>query len=136
MFRLLEVAYVLHVWQYALWGMLGAAANCGVAFLQASRRVPKGWPWAEPDGPGGGVYAASIGVHLFLGTVTAAALAAASIVNNSFVAFGAGVGAVALVKKAGAYAIVAIPSKEDGDQQVDYPTDKPEGKDRGDANAT
>ena len=41
------------------------------------------------------------GVHLFLGAVTAAALSSTSIIDNSFVAFGAGVGAVVLVKKAG-----------------------------------
>lgn len=99
-------------WEYALWGLVGAVADRGVAFLEASQRVPKGWPWASPYGPGGGMYVAATAVHLFLGAAAAGALASAGIVDNSFVAFGAGVGAVLVVKKAGSYAAAAVPSNE------------------------
>lgn len=120
------------VWPYALWGLVGAAANCGVAFLEAKGRVQKGWPWADPDGPGGGYYAASIAVHFFLGAAAASMLANAHIVDNTFVAFGVGVGAVAVVKKAGKYAIAAIPSKEENDQQQELRGNDPLSGDRGD----
>ncbi|MBB5801254.1 hypothetical protein F4560_001022 [Saccharothrix ecbatanensis] len=117
------------MWQYALWGLVGAASNCGVVFLEASRRV-KGWPWARPRGPGGGVYAASILVHLGLGALTAGALADSLIVTNSFVAFGTGVAAVALVKKAGSYALTTVSSTKDDDQQEEQ--DDHRTADRGD----
>ena len=77
--------YVVAMWQYALWGLVGAAANVGVVFLEASRRV-KGWPWERPKGPGGGVYAVSILIQMGIATATTAALAAAAIVTNAFVA--------------------------------------------------
>jgi hypothetical protein len=120
------------VWQYALWGLTGAAANRGLVFIEACARVKKGWPWAEPHGPGGGVYGASVAVHLFLGTVTAAALSTSGVVNNGFAAFGAGVAAVMVVKKAGSYG-AAVPSKDDdGDRQDDCHEKALDRSDRGD----
>lgn len=74
------------MWLTALWGFVGAATNCGVVFLEASRRV-KGWPWREPDGPGGGVYGASISIQLFVGTATTTAVATTPIVSSGLVAF-------------------------------------------------
>lgn len=95
-------------WQYAVWGLVGGAANCGVVFLEASGRV-KGWPWARPHGPGGGVYLVSILVHLGVAAATAAALAAGAIVSNSLIAFGIGAGAPVVVKKVAAYAETFLP---------------------------
>jgi hypothetical protein len=102
------------VWQYALWGAVGAAANIGVVFLEASRRV-KGWPWERPKGPGGGVYAASVVIHIGIATATTAALAAAAIVTNAFVAFGIGATAPSVVKKVARYAETLIPSSDDNE---------------------
>ena len=92
----------------ALWGFLGAATNCGVVFLEASRRV-KGWPWVEPDGPGGGVYAASVGIHLFVGTATTVAVSTTPIVSSGLIAFGIGISAPTVVKKVAAYVETMLP---------------------------
>lgn len=97
------------MWQYALWGLAGAAANTGVVFLEASRRV-KGWPWVRPRGPGGGVYAATVVINLGIAAVATAALATTTIVGSGFVAFGLGAAAPVVVKKMAAYAETLIPS--------------------------
>jgi hypothetical protein len=96
------------VWEYALWGVLGAIANRGVIFLEATRRV-KGWPWARPLGPGGGVYAVSIFVHLGIAATASAALSTMLRGTSDFVAFGIGVAAPVVVKKAGQYAESLLP---------------------------
>lgn len=97
-------------WEFALWGLLGAAANRGVRFLEDLQRV-KGWPWGRTaGGPGAGPFFAAVAVHLFLGAAVAATLSSAAIVDNPFVAFGAGAGAVLAVKKAGSYAYGHLPS--------------------------
>ncbi|UMP06670.1 hypothetical protein [Amycolatopsis sp. EV170708-02-1] len=107
------------VWQYALWGLIGAATNRAVLFLEACHRV-KGWPWARPRGPGGGVYGVSIVLHLGIATATAAALATTEIVANGFVAFGIGAAAPVVVKKVARYAEAIIPDGEgDGRQPRD-----------------
>ncbi|QIS10361.1 hypothetical protein [Nocardia arthritidis] len=99
-------------WQYAVWGLVGAATNSGVVFLEASRRV-KGWPWIRPRGPGGGVYLVSILINLGVATATTAALATTLIVSNGLIAFGVGAGAPVVVKKIAAYAESLLPG-EDG----------------------
>lgn len=96
------------MWQYALWGLVGAAANVGVVFLEATRRV-KGWPWARPKGPGGGVYAASIVVHLAIAAATTAAMATSMIITSGFIAFGIGAAAPVVVKKLARYAETLLP---------------------------
>lgn len=98
--------------QYALWGLVGAAANVGVVFLEASKRA-KGWPWVRPKGPGGGVYAVSIVIHLGIATATTAAMASTSIVTSYFVAFGIGAAAPVVVKKVARYAESLLPVAED-----------------------
>lgn len=117
--------YVLSVWQYALWGLLGAAVNRGVVFLEASQRA-KGWPWARPNGPGAGVYAVSIVLHLGIAAATAAALSSTAIVTSPFIAFGAGVGAPTVVKKIAGYALSLVPAQG---------TDRQHANDRGDSDA-
>jgi hypothetical protein len=102
----------------ALWGVLGAAANLGVVYVEASRRV-KGWPWARPHGPGGGVYAASIVVQLGIAAVTTAAVTTAGIAVTGFIAFGFGATAPVVIKKLSAYAQGLVPSPEEpGDRRV------------------
>jgi hypothetical protein len=104
------------MWQYALWGLVGAAANVGVVFLEASRRV-KGWPWVRPKGPGGGVYAVSITIQLGIATATTAALATTPIIVSGFIAFGIGAAAPVVVKKVARYAETLIPTTEDDEPQ-------------------
>ncbi|MFD1047369.1 hypothetical protein ACFQ1S_18385 [Kibdelosporangium lantanae] len=103
------------MWQYALWGLVGAAANVGVVFLEASTRV-KGWPWQSPKGPGGGVYAVSIFIHLGIATATTAALATTTIIVSNFVAFGIGAAAPVVVKKMARYAESLLPAAEDDEK--------------------
>lgn len=91
------------MWNYVLWGLVGAATNRGLLFLEATQQA-KGWPWARPDGPGGGVYATSIVIHLGIAAGATAALAHGAVITNSLVAFGVGVGAPAVVKKFAGYA--------------------------------
>jgi hypothetical protein len=116
------IPYVVPVWEFASWGALGAAANIGVVFLEASRRV-KAWPWDRPKGPGGGVYAASVLIQLGIATVTTAALATAAIVTNAFVAFGIGAAAPSVVKKVARYAEGLIPSNDDEQVRCDREDD-------------
>jgi hypothetical protein len=96
------------MWEYALWGVVGAVANRGVIFLEATQRV-KGWPWAQPKGPGGGVYTASIFVHLGIAAAASAALSTMLKSPSGFIAFGVGVVAPVIVKKAGRYAEALLP---------------------------
>ncbi|GLZ43558.1 hypothetical protein [Actinokineospora sp. NBRC 105648] len=112
--------YAPDIWQYALWGLVGAAANIGVVFLEASNRV-KGWPWERPSGPGGGVYLASVLVNLAIATGTTAALSTTTIVTHGFIAFGVGAAAPAVVRKVASYAenlILAGKEDEPGDLDV------------------
>jgi hypothetical protein len=103
------------VWQYALWGLVGAAANRAVLVLEAAQRV-KGWPWGQPQGPGGGVYVVSVVIHLGIAAATTAALATTAIVTNGFVAFGIGAAAPVVVKKVAGYAETLVPSRGDDEQ--------------------
>jgi hypothetical protein len=104
------------VWQYALWGLVGAAVNRALIFLEATQRA-KGWPWVQPDGPGGGVYTVSIVLHLAIATATTAALATTAIITNGFVAFGMGVAAPVVVKKAARYAMGLTAPGDEGKGQ-------------------
>jgi hypothetical protein len=96
------------VWQYALWGLIGASANIGVVFLEASQRV-KGWPWASPKGPGGGVYAVSVLVNLGISAGATAALSSTGMVVNDMVAFGIGASGPIVVKKVARYVESLLP---------------------------
>jgi hypothetical protein len=95
----------------ALWGVLGAAANLGVVFLEASRRV-KGWPWVRPHGPGGDVYAVSIVVQLGIAAVTTAAMTTAGIAVSGLIAFGMGATAPVVIKKLSRYVQGLVPADE------------------------
>ncbi|WP_148089023.1 hypothetical protein [Saccharothrix texasensis] len=91
------------MWQYAMWGLVGAAANRAILFIEATQRV-KAWPWTRPKGPGGGIYAVATLLHLAIATATTAALATTAIVASDFVAFGIGAAAPVVVKKIAGYA--------------------------------
>jgi hypothetical protein len=106
----------------ALWGVLGAAANVGIVFIEACRRV-KGWPWCRPNGPGGGVYAASVLINLAIASVTTAAIATANIASSGLVSFGIGATAPVVVKKVARYAqsllsTIDSPDRRGDDQQA------------------
>ncbi|MEA5358282.1 hypothetical protein VA596_01935 [Amycolatopsis sp., V23-08] len=91
------------MWQFALWGLVGAVANRGVVFLEALQRA-KGWPWPRPYGPGGGPYAASIIVHVGVAAAASSVAAAAGLITNVLLAFGVGAAAPSVVKKLASYA--------------------------------
>jgi hypothetical protein len=95
----------------ALWGVFGAAANAGIVFIEACRRV-KGWPWCRPNGPGGGVYVASVVINVAVAGVTTAAMATANITSSGLVAFGVGAAAPVAVKKVSRYAQSLLPALE------------------------
>ncbi|WP_067474262.1 hypothetical protein [Nocardia amamiensis] len=103
------------MWQYALWGIAGAAANCGIAYLEVSTRV-KGWPWRRSNGgPGGGVYLSWVMINLGVAGVTTWAIAYGDIINTNAAAFGAGVAAPALVKKLAAYSETSALTQRSGE---------------------
>ncbi|MGW4212641.1 hypothetical protein ACWEIJ_31945 [Lentzea sp. NPDC004789] len=64
-------------------------------------------------GPGGGVYAASIVIHLGIASATTAALATTSVIASGFVAFSAGAAAPVVVKKMARYAESLVPSGDE-----------------------
>ena len=104
------------MWLYAVWGCVGAAVNCGVVFVEATRRA-KGWPWVRPKGPGGGPYAASVVVQLCIGAATAAGvvdsgLIVANVAANGL-AFGIGTATPVVVKKLGQYIESLLPGEDD-----------------------
>jgi hypothetical protein len=100
---------------YALWGVLGATANLGVVFLEASKRV-KGWPWARPHGPGGGVYTASVVIQLGIAAGTTAAASTVEVVSSGLIAFGIGAAAPTVVKKIARTAESFLPDQDDQDR--------------------
>jgi hypothetical protein len=107
-------------WDYALIGVGGAAVERAIVFLRALDRVPNGdRPWRIPHGPGGGMYLLAIVLHLIIAAIAVGALAGAGLVTNSFVALGAGAGAVQLVKQARGLALREnVPSKGERTDQT------------------
>ncbi|MGK8489659.1 hypothetical protein [Nocardia asiatica] len=107
------MAYRSGMWLYAVWGCVGAAVNCGVVFVEATRRV-KGWPWVWPQGPGGGPYAASVLVQLGVGAATASVVLDSGVIAaNALVAFGIGTATPVVVKKVSRYVQSLLPGEED-----------------------
>ncbi len=101
--------YSSRMWLFALWGCIGAAVNCGTEFVEASSRV-KGWPWADPQGPGGGVYVVALAIKLGAGAATAAVLPESGLLpENVAVAFGIGACAPSIIKKLAQYVQGLLP---------------------------
>ncbi|MCX4097910.1 hypothetical protein [Nocardia sp. alder85J] len=104
------------MWLYAVWGCVGAAVNCGIIYVEATRRV-KGWPWSKPHGPGGGPYAVSILVQLGIGAGAAAGIVDSGlIVTNvaaSGLAFVIGTATPVVVKKVSQYVEALLPDEDD-----------------------
>jgi len=94
-------------WQYALWGLGGAAVNRALIGAEAAQRV-KGLPWPKPEGPGGGVYLVSVIIQLAVATVVVAAAAQSKWVPNPGVALGMGASAPVLLKKLTSIALALV----------------------------
>src|SRR5262245_52526364 len=104
------------MWQYALWGLAGAAINRAMLYLEAAQRI-KGWPWRYPYGPGGGPYLVATTLHLGIGAIVAAGAADAGYVSNALIATGIGAAAPIVVNRIAGYTLALLPrSPEDKGQ--------------------
>lgn len=103
-------------WQYALWGLAGAAVNRALIYLEAAERV-KGPPWRAPQGPGGVAYLVSVVLHCCVGAIVAGAAAQSGFISNAAVALGIGVAAPVAVKKLSSYTLAVLPRGGDDGKQ-------------------
>ncbi len=103
-------------WQYALWGLAGAAINRVLIYLEAAQRA-KGPPWRAPQGPGGGVYSVSVLLHCIIGAVVVLAVGQSGYVANAVVALGIGAAAPVVVKKLSRYTVAVLPKTGDAEEQ-------------------
>jgi hypothetical protein len=99
------------VWQYALWGLVGAAVNRALVYLEETNRA-KGWPWQFPYGPGAGPYLVSVVLHCGIAAGVTAGAAAAGYIGNAVVALGIGAAAPVVVKKISGYTLALLPRAE------------------------
>jgi hypothetical protein len=100
-------AYGRLMWQYALWGLAGAAINRALIFLEANRRV-KGPAWRYPEGPGGGFFILAVMLHCGIGSAVTYAAAASKVVSNPLVALGLGATAPVAMKTIGRLALAVL----------------------------
>ncbi|KAB2353562.1 MULTISPECIES: hypothetical protein [Actinomadura] len=116
------------MWQFVLWGLMGAVANRTLAFLEANRRVARP-PWRYPRGPGGGYYLFACALHCMLAAMVTSAAAASDMITAPWAAFALGAGAPAVLAKLGRYALLAFPPGHvDGDD--DHEDEDDDGPDR------
>ena len=99
-------------WQYALWGLAGAAVNRTLIFLEALERT-KVAPWREPQGPGGLLYSIATFLHCGIAAVVVGAVSSAGGVHNAAVALGLGAAAPVVVKKLSTYTLALLPKAGD-----------------------
>lgn len=100
--------YLRLMWQYAFWGLAGAAVNRALIFLEANRRA-KGPGWRYPDGPGGAYFLVACVLHCGIGAVLTAAAALTGVIATPLLALGLGGVAPAAMAKIGRYALDALP---------------------------
>ncbi|GAA2071286.1 hypothetical protein GCM10009780_03220 [Actinomadura alba] len=112
------MSYRAVMWEYALWGLLGAAANRALVFLEANRRV-KGVAWRFPEGPGGGYFLVACLLHCGIGAALTSAAAATGVIATPLIALGLGATAPTAMAKVGRYALAALPADDDYDNDVD-----------------
>jgi hypothetical protein len=103
------------MWQYALWGLAGAAINRALIFLEANRRV-KGPAWRYPEGPGGGFFALAVALHCAVGAIVAYATAASGYIHTPLLGIGLGAGAPVAVKTISRMALAAFPPGASGEE--------------------
>jgi hypothetical protein len=114
------------MWQFALWGLAGAASNRAIIFIEASSRV-KGRPWRYPEGPGGVVYAISVLLHCCIGAIVTFAAAESGYIRNSLLALGLGASATVAMKTISRMSLAALTaaraagSGEDSTREGDTP---------------
>jgi hypothetical protein len=96
-------------WQYALWGLAGAAAERAVTCAEAIPRV-KGPPWRFPYGPGGRMYLFAVVLHCFVAMAVTGAAAAQSVTfRRALVELGLGAGASIALKALSGYTLALLP---------------------------
>ncbi|MBO2464820.1 hypothetical protein [Actinomadura violacea] len=100
------------MWQFVLWGLMGAVANRTLVFLEANRRV-KGPPLRFPGGPGGGYFLLACALHAMLAGMVTSAAAASDMITEPWMAFALGVGAPAVLAKLGRHALLSLPPGPD-----------------------
>ncbi|MFJ9554420.1 hypothetical protein ACIRPH_11425 [Nocardiopsis sp. NPDC101807] len=88
----------MELWQYALWGLLGAAAVEGSEAFAVMRRTHAP-PWRHKEGPAPTVFAWSVVIRLFLGAIVASVMGESGAVANAVGAFGVGLAAPVLIEK-------------------------------------
>ena len=103
------------MWQYALWGLVGAAINRALIFLEANRRV-KGAPWRFPEGPGGGFFALAVGLHCGIGAAVTYASAVSGVIHNPLLGLGLGATAPVAMKTVSRIALAALPSRDPSEE--------------------
>lgn len=96
------------MWQYALWGLAGAAINRALIFLEANRRV-KGPAWRYPEGPGGGFFALAVALHCAVGAIVTYATSVSGYIHNPLLGIGLGATAPVAVKTISRMALAALP---------------------------
>jgi len=103
------------MWQYALWGLAGAAINRALVFLEANRRV-KGPAWRYPEGPGGGFFALAVALHCGIGAAVTYAAAVSKVIHNPLLALGLGATAPVAMKTVSRIALAALPLRDPSEE--------------------
>ncbi len=101
------------MWQYALWGLAGAAINRALIFLEANRRV-KGPAWRYPEGPGGGFFALAVVLHCAIAAIVTYATADSRYIHTPLLGIGLGATAPVAVKTICRMALAGLPSHGSG----------------------
>src|ERR1022692_3045910 len=99
------------MWEYALWGLAGAAINRALVFLEANRRV-KGSAWRYPEGPGGGFFALAVVLHCGIGAAVTYAAAVSQVIHSPLLALGLGATAPVAMKTVSRIALAALPARD------------------------
>jgi hypothetical protein len=117
------------MWQFVLWGLMGAVANRTLAFLEANRRVARP-PWKYPRGPGGRYYLFACALHCMLAAMVTSAAAASDMIGAPWAAFALGAGAPAVLAKLGRFALLAFPPGHAGEDDHEDEDEDDDGPDR------
>jgi hypothetical protein len=116
------------MWQFALWGLAGAATNRAIIFLEASNRA-KERPWRYPEGPGAWSYAISVVLHCCIGAVVTFAAAESGYIHNALLGLGLGASATVAMKAISRMSLAALPAARGAGSGED-PGDSGEGPSR------
>jgi hypothetical protein len=95
------------MWPYALWGLIGAACNRALIFLDANRRV-KGSPLQYPEGPGATFFLFAAILHGGIASAVAYAAAASGVISSPLLALGVGFAAPEALKAVSRRALLLL----------------------------